>query len=117
LKGGHARGAGAEYGIGREGDQFHRVFVKCFGIATRIAIFYPQVAADGPTQFRQCLCKGTDFVHCFCVGRGPSYHHTDAPHALSLLRPRKRKRHRCAAETCNELPTPHDRSLARWSAS
>jgi hypothetical protein len=90
-----------------EGDQFGRVSAKAVGVGRGPANVDPDVATVGPTQLAQGLCERRDAGLCFRVIRGRGYEHADAPHALALLRTRRERPCRRAAEQGDELASSH----------
>jgi hypothetical protein len=51
-----------QYHVGRELDQFRRISAREGVVAGRPAVVDAQIAANGPTQFRQLLQEGADAV-------------------------------------------------------
>src|SRR5215468_5331178 len=102
-----ARGAADQNDVRGERDQFRRIFANPFGITGAPAILQPYIAAVGPTQFLQSLQKCSDPSKRFRIVRGRGHQHTDAPNALGLLRPRRERPRRRAAEQRDELPSLH----------
>jgi hypothetical protein len=113
------RGARHQEDVGRERDQFMRVFARVSSISPAPAVFDPQVAALGPAQLLQRLQERRDVG---TVRRGAAQEHTDVPHALALLRarrerPRNRGRARRAGDERDELAAVHSiTSSARASS-
>src|SRR5215207_9447375 len=64
----------------------------------------PQVAALAPAQLLQGLCKRREASLSFRILRCPIREYADAPHALVLLRDRRERPRRRAAEKPYELP-------------
>jgi hypothetical protein len=64
-----------------------------------------QVAADGPTQFPHSLLERGDARLSFRIVRGKVHQHADAAHLLALLRPRRERPSRRAAEQRDNLAT------------
>ena len=60
----------------------------------------PHVNPEGPAKFLQPLQERSEASLCFGIVRGQVREHTDAPHSLGLLRPRR------------ERPTPPHRRAA-----
>src|SRR5262245_16377566 len=78
------------------------------GVAGGGAIIDLDVAAFRPPQILQPLAKRGDPCLPLCIGLGEWRKHADAPHALGLLRPgRKRPSHRCATHQRDELAPHH----------
>jgi hypothetical protein len=76
------------------------------GIAGTPANIDPHVAAIGPAQFLQALQERREARLCLLIIRGQAHEHTDPPHSLALLRPRRARPRGRAAEHCHELPPP-----------
>ena len=91
-----------------EGCQFPSVSVKLRSVGCGPPRVEAHIAADIPAQERQRLHECSEADLKFRIVRGSRKQHTDAPHPLALLRPR-RERPRCrrAAEQPDELPPPH----------
>ena len=53
-----------------------------------------------PAQF---LPERRDLGLCGRIALGIPHHHADAPQAIELLRPRRERPRRCAAEQCYEI--------------
>ena len=88
-----------------------------FAVARTDAVLDPNVAPDDPSQLLQTLTKGCQASLPFRIVRGPRAEHPDAPHALALLRPRRQRPRRRAAEQRDELAALLIRSPRRRSAS
>src|SRR5262245_9472987 len=74
------------------------------GVAQAVAILDLHIAAFSPTQLLQALRKGRIAFSCVVIARdGTARQHTDAPHALALLRARRARPRRCAAEQRDDL--------------
>src|SRR5262249_49779082 len=67
------------------------------------AIPQPHVAAVGPTQFLQALQECSDAGKRFRIVRGPGQQQPDAAHPFRLLRVRRERPRRRAAEKRYEL--------------
>ena len=88
-------------------DQFRHVSAGVAGVCAP-ANLDAAVAAVGPAELLQRLYERRFAGLSFRIVRGRVHEHADAPHALSLLRPRReRPRDRRAAEKRNELTSPH----------
>src|SRR5262245_47831265 len=116
----HARGAGREDDIRRERGQFYRVSANVVRIARPKAIVDLHVAAVAPAPLLQRLLKSREAGLHVCIIRvhARTCKHTDTPHPLGLLRPRrKRPPRRRAAEQRDELAALHSiTSSARASS-
>src|SRR5215831_1938957 len=64
------------------------------------------IAPDGPTQLLQRLQECPDAGLKFRIVRGYGQEHPDAPHAVALLRMRRERPNRRAAEQREEIPPP-----------
>jgi hypothetical protein len=62
----------------------------------------PHVVADGPAQLLQPLQERPDAGLKFRIVRGYGQEYADAPHPLGLLRPRRKRPSRRAAEQRDE---------------
>src|SRR5262245_34623057 len=68
----------------------------------------PHIAADGPTQVRERLLERGLARRSLRIVLGENTKHADEPHALALLRARrKRPSGYSVAEKCDEVPPPH----------
>src|SRR5262249_10489007 len=72
----------------------------------RPSIIDPQVVAIRPTQLLQALKERCQTSLPFRTVCGHAHQHTDSPHPLGLLRPRRDRPCRRAAEQCDELAPP-----------
>src|SRR6516164_11304543 len=92
--------------VGRECNQFRRVSANALGVARAPADVDANVATVGPAQLRQRLCERQDAPLRYRIVHRETHEHTDPPHPLGLLRPRReRPRGRRAAEKGYELAT------------
>src|SRR5262245_30346766 len=91
----------------RECDQFCRVLAAETGITPGPTDVDLHIASYRPPQRLQALqeCPETDLSHCIVSGAG--HQHADAPHPHALLRPRRERPRRRAAEQRDELALPH----------
>src|SRR5262249_30060585 len=103
----YGRGAASQDDIGRECDQFRRIYATAVGIESTPTVVDPHVATDGPAQLLQTLRECGDAGRCFRIVRGQVQKHADAPYALALLRARRQRPRRRAAEQRDELSAPH----------
>src|SRR5262249_50233496 len=106
-----------------ERHQFRSVFTRGIGIPATPAVVDPDVLADRPPQLLQTLRKRREAgLRLWIVGLH-GHQHTDAPHALALLRVRPERPRGRAAEQDDELSPPHVsratvwRSLSGWLAA
>src|SRR6516165_10789392 len=72
----------------------------------RPASIDPQIAAVRPTQFLQLLDKRSALRLGFRIALRPAHQHSDLPHPVRLLRPRRKRPSRRAAEKRDELAPP-----------
>src|SRR5215510_11410651 len=84
-------------------DKLDRIGPYAFGLGTAPAIVDAYVAARGPTQFFKCLpeCRRIGLRIPIVLGKGRQYAH--APHPLALLRARRERPCRRAADERDEL--------------
>src|SRR5262249_17968765 len=110
---------GSQDDLGRERDQFGRVFTHGVGLAVAPAVVDADVLPDSPARLRQALreCRQTGL--CFGIFRGIRCEHADAAHPVWLLRVRRERPRRCrAAEQRDERATFHSiTSSARASSA
>jgi len=67
----------------------------------------PDVAAISPAQLRQALQERRHAGLIFRTIRGRGHEHADARHPLRLLRARRERPRRSAAEKCDERASSH----------
>ena len=67
---------------------------------------HPHVAAIGPTQVRKRLRERREATLLLGIAFVVRHEHADAPHAVALLRPRRERPGRRAAEKRDELAPP-----------
>jgi hypothetical protein len=96
--------------IGRERDQFRRVFAILLGIVPAPAIVDRQIAAL--TQFPQRLLERCLIRLPYRIIHRGQHQHADTPHSLALLparrkRPKHGRRDRGAAEKGDEFAPSH----------
>src|SRR5262245_45534877 len=94
--------------VGRERDQFGRLFAGVVDVGRAPAILDPHVVSLGPAQFSQGfdehLTAGPTFrIVCGKAGGEPA----NAPQTLVLLRARGERPHDRTAEQRDELAAPH----------
>src|SRR5215470_14776740 len=100
----HRCAASGQDDIGRERDQFRRMFANALHIAPGPAGIDLHIATIGPAQLLQALPERRDAGFCLRIIHGEWYEHADAPHPLGLLRARcERPRSRRAAEQREEV--------------
>jgi hypothetical protein len=112
----HARACRGQYYVGRKRHQFCRVFGAA-GVICGPAIVDPRISAGGPSQFLQTLQEPRETGLSFRIVGGHAHQHADAPHALPLLRARRKRPCRRAAEQHDEHAASHSiTSSARASS-
>src|SRR5262249_46028841 len=83
--------------VRREGGQFRRIFAYVVGIARTPTRFDLHITTIGPAQLPQLLLERRMAGLRIRIVRGQTVKHSDAPHALGLLRLRREwPRNRCA---------------------
>src|SRR5215472_17487056 len=92
--------------IGRESDQFRRIFANALHIAPGPAGIDLHIAAIGPAQLFQALLERCDAGFCLWIIHGEWYEHAYSPHALGRLRARRDRPRRRAADQRDELAPP-----------
>ena len=68
---------------------------------------HPQVAAIGPTQLRKPLREPGEPTLSHRIVFIARHQHADPPHAVALLRPRRERPRRRAADRRDEIPSSH----------
>src|SRR5262249_29581214 len=120
---------GSQDDLGRERDQFGRVFTHGVGLSVAPAVVDADVLPDSPARLRQALreCRQTGL--CFGIIRGIRCEHADAAHPVWLLRPRRERPGGRADEQRDELATAQwielhsvpaakpDFSISNWQGS
>src|SRR5262249_14830605 len=103
--------------VRRECDQFDRVLAHRVRLAVAPAIVDAEVLPDGPTQLLQALRKGRQTAMSFRIICSEWREHADAAHPLALLRARRERPRRRAAEKRDEPAAYHSiTSSARASS-
>jgi len=104
--------------VWRERDQFRGVSASFLGVAFGPAHVDADVASNDPPGLRQRLLERPEPSLKVCIICGDREKHADAPYALSLLRPRRYRPSRRAAEQRDELTPPlHFNDLVSAAAS
>ena len=98
--------SGQDY-VRRERDQFGRILPKTRYIAQGEAVVDLHIAALGPAQLLQLFQERSVARPCLRIVFGQVREHADAPNALALLRPRRHRPRRRAAEQGDELASFH----------
>ncbi len=99
-----APAASGQDDVGRERDQFRHAFANALGIARGPAVVDPHVAPIGPAQLLRAPARMPRGGTCPSASSASQVHeHADAPHPLALLRPRRERPRRRAAEQRDEL--------------
>ena len=99
----HVEAGIGEDDVGRERDQFRRVFAGSVDTACGPADVEARIVAVGPAQFRQPLHEGGELSPPCRVALVRTQKDADAPHPLALLRPCSERPSRCAAQQRDEL--------------
>src|SRR5207342_2819390 len=87
---------------------FRRLFAELVDVAAAKSVIDPHISVGDPAQFLQPLRERGDAGRCLRIVEGRTYQHPDAPHPLTLLRPRHhRPSRRRATEQRDELAAPH----------
>src|SRR5262249_37700990 len=100
-------------GIGSKRDQFPCVPAHALGIALSPTIVDAQVAAISPPRLLKALPECRNARLRLRIVLNQARKHTDAPHPLGLLCPRRHRPRRRAAEERDELAAFHS---ITWSA-
>jgi hypothetical protein len=91
--------------IGRECDELRCGATQVVGIGAGKAMVDPHVMADGPTRLLEALRECCKTGLRFGIVRRDRHERADAPHALALLRPRRERPGREAADERDEIAT------------
>jgi len=65
------------------------------------------ILPNAPAQLLQRLDEGRHPILSFRIVRGERCEYADAPHPLALLRPRRQRPRRAAADERDEIAPPH----------
>jgi hypothetical protein len=76
----------------------------------------PHIATIGPTQVRKRLIERRDVTFRLSIVFVIGHEHADAPNAVALLRPRRKRPRRRAPKPCDELAPP-DHSITSSARS
>ena len=93
--------------VRRESDKFRRVFAIALTIARAPPIVDACIAPYVPSQFGEPLQEGGVAGLGFGIVGDKVHEHPNAPHALCMLRARRERPRRRAAEQRNEFTSPH----------
>src|SRR5262245_40082896 len=111
----HGRGAKGKDDVWRERGQFRRVSANVGATGRGPTSVDAHVTADCPSRLLQPLQERPEASLKFRIVRGREQEHTDAPHALALLRPRgERPRRCCAAKQRDEIASLHVWMAPAW---
>src|SRR5262245_53398436 len=88
-------------------DQLFRECPHPVNAAGGPANVHPRVAAVGPTQLREPLREPREVGLCVRIVFAPCHQHADPPHPVRLLRARRERPRRRAAEQRDELASFH----------
>jgi len=94
----HSQGAAGQDDVRREPEQFRRIFCASVGIVLAPASVDPRITPNIPTQFLQALVECRKSVLAFWIVRGPVHQHADVTYPLALLRARRERPRRLAAD-------------------
>jgi hypothetical protein len=90
-----------------QGDQLLRERPYPIAVAAAPTKVHPHVAAFGPAHVRKRMRERRDASLRRGIIFVKRHEHSDAPHALALLRPRHQRSRRCAPKPCDEVAPPH----------
>src|SRR5262245_39288436 len=76
-------------------------------ITSRPAIIDLHISSNGPPKFLQPLQECANAGLPFSIARGEVHEDSNAPHSARLLRPRRNRPCRRAADQRDELASPH----------
>src|SRR5262249_22590330 len=102
-----SRDATGENNVRCKRDQIRRLFAKAVRIASAPAEVDTYVTADRPARFLQPLQERRETCLSFRVVRGEIHEHADAAQAFALLRARRERPRRRAAEQRDEIAPLH----------
>src|SRR5262249_48856779 len=89
--------------VGLQADQLLRERPYPIDVTAAQTKVHPQVAAIGPTQVRKRLSERRGATLLFGIVFVEPMEHADPPHAVALLRARRERPRRRAAEGSNEF--------------
>src|SRR5262249_47528784 len=109
---------GSQDDLGRERDQFGRVFAHGRGLAVAQAIVDLHILPDRPARLLQGLRESRQAGVPFRLVRGIRCEHADAAHPVWLLRARRERPRGCrTAKKGDELAPPNHSITSSASAS
>jgi hypothetical protein len=106
LEGNGRRGRVCHYDVGLQADQLLRERSYPIDVTAAPPKVNPHVAAIGPTQARKRLRERREASLRLRIIFVVRYEHADAPHPLALLRTRRERPSRRAAESSDEFSPP-----------
>src|SRR6516165_4449860 len=107
LSCGSNRRAAADDEVWCRTHQLCRVSLDLTQIPTRVSMLDSDIAVLGPAERLETLAKCNDPSQHFGIVLGVWMQECDAPHALALLRARRKRPRRRAAEQRDELAPDH----------
>src|SRR6516165_8702151 len=107
LSCGSNRRAAADDEVRCRTHQLCRVSLDLTQISTRVSMLDLDIAVLGPAERLETLAKCNDPSQHFGIVLGVWMQECDAPHALALLRARRERPRRCAAEQRDERAPLH----------
>src|SRR5262249_53402037 len=90
-----------------ERDQFRRVFAHVVSVAAAPAVVDTDVLADDPTRLLETLRKRRKAGLGLRIVRRHAHQYADPPHPLGLLRPRRERPRRRAADERDDRAALH----------
>src|SRR5262249_41086954 len=93
--------------VWRQRDQLLSIFVIVFEIGCGKAMINPHIVAVGPAQLLQPMLECREAYLLVLIVHGRGREHADTAHALRLLRARRERPCRHAAEQRDERASPH----------
>src|SRR5215468_23528 len=99
----HGYGAAGQDDVGREREQFRSIFCAPVGVVLGPADVDPHITSNIPAQFLQALVERCKSILTFRVVRSPVHEDTNPPRTFWLLRTRRQRPRRRAAEKRDEV--------------
>src|SRR5215468_8656454 len=103
----HGYGAAGQDDVGREREQFRGIFCAPVGVVLGPADVDPHITSNIPAQFLQALVERCKSILTFRVVRSPVHEDTNPPRTFWLLRTRRQRPRRRAAEKRDEVAPLH----------
>src|SRR5262249_42363304 len=101
------QGAACQDDVRGERDQSRSLFYTLVGNVLAPAGLDPYIPANAPAQLLEALVERCKSILTFRVLWSPVHEDADPPHTLRLLRARRERPRRRAAEKRDELAAPH----------